>query len=79
MLASYQMALRDGHLPFMGSSEWHWYAAYAFCLFAGAVLVYSAMQSWRFGLVAIGIYAPLMAIGLLIVSVVVSFAMGDSL
>jgi len=77
---SYRLALREGKLPFLPPNEWRWDSAYFTLLVSGVVAIALIPMSrlWVRVLLAI-LYAAVMGIALLFVSLNLSCSSGDCL
>ncbi|WP_148665101.1 hypothetical protein [Sulfuricaulis limicola] len=77
---AYRAALSQGKLPFLGLSEWSWYAVFGVCLTSGVIsLVATPTMRHRNRLLAGGLYLALMASALFAIHLVVACGKGDCL
>jgi hypothetical protein len=77
---SYRLALREGKLPFLPPNEWRWDSAYFTLLASGVVAIALIPMSrrWVRALLAT-LYAVVMGVALLFVSLNLSCVNGDCL
>jgi hypothetical protein len=77
---AYRYALSQGKLPFLGLSEWLWYAAFAVCLASGVISVIKLPIFRGKDPFAVGIpYVVLMGAALFAIHLVVACGKGDCL
>lgn len=78
--SAYRAALSQAKLPFLGLSEWYWYAVFGVCLASGVIsLVASPIMRHRNRFLAGGLYLVLMGSALFVIHLVVACGKGDCL
>jgi hypothetical protein len=78
--SAYRYALSQGRLPFLGSSEWLWYAVFGVCLTSGVISVIKLPILRNRNPFTVGIpYVVLMGTALFAIHLVVACGKGDCL